>query len=39
MTPRDVESLTVEEFDGFCRAIDSYWAEQKRLKAQMEAMR
>jgi hypothetical protein len=38
MTPRDVDALTVWEFDSLCQAIDVYWRENKRAKREMEAV-
>ena len=39
MTPRDVDALTVAEFDSLCHAIDTYLREQERAAKKMEVMR
>lgn len=39
MTPRDVDALTVGEFDQLCAAIDTYLREEQRAAKKMEAAR
>lgn len=37
LTPRDVDALTVGEFDLLCEQIDTYLREQKKANQKMEA--
>jgi hypothetical protein len=38
MTPRDVDALTVGEFDQLCDAMDAWLREQQRANKRMEAV-
>lgn len=38
LTPRDVDALTVGEFDQLCDQIDAYLREQKQANRKMEAV-
>jgi hypothetical protein len=38
MTPRDVDALTVGEFDQLVAQIDAYLREQQRANKKMEAV-